>query len=276
MGMKYTKVPSNAYKNLQMNAAMVCTNFDPATGEASGQLGVTTGGVNIAFVPNFVDLGEDMDNVPKNTKELKRADGEDITISYTLATVNTTTAKMAMAVADIDSSDATKVTARSYLQNSDFTDDLWIIGDYSDVNTGASAGYCAVHVKNVLSTGGFAWQTQDKGKGNFANTLTAHRTLENQDDVPFEMYIKGSDTPVQSSVQLDKHNVTIAKDDEITLTATTVPAGTTVTWTSSDSTKASVSSGVVTGEAAGSAIITATITVDGVSYSDTCTVVVTA
>jgi uncharacterized protein YjdB len=62
----------------------------------------------------------------------------------------------------------------------------------------------------------------------------------------------------------------------VTLTATTVPAGETITWTSSDSTIASVDGGVVTGEGEGSAIITASITVDGVSYTDTCTVVVTA
>jgi len=56
--------------------------------------------------------------------------------------------------------------------------------------------------------------------------------------------------------------------------ATTVPAGETVTWSTGNSSIASVSNGVVTGgSTAGNTIITASITKDGVTYNDTCTVV---
>lgn len=196
MSMQYTKVPATAYDEIQMNAAMVCTSFAPSTGKASGQLGVTSGGVSITFVPNIIDLGEDMDNVPKNTMELARIDGEEIDISFTMVTINTQTAKLAMAAADIDSQDATKIVARDELKTTDFTGDLWIIGDYSAKNKGeGTAGFCAIHVKNVLSTGGFSWQTQDKGKGQFANALKAFRSLEDPDTVPFEMYIMTGTDP---------------------------------------------------------------------------------
>ena len=80
---------------------------------------------------------------------------------------------------------------------------------------------------------------------------------------------------VTPSVEINAHTVTVEKDDTITLTAATVPAGETVTWSSSDDNTATVTSGgVVEGVAVGSAIITATITKDGVDYSDTCTVIV--
>lgn len=195
MGMQYTKVPENAYNEIQMNAAMVCTSFVPSTGVANGQIGVTSGGVNINVQPNFIDLGEDMDNVPKNTKELLRIDGETITAAFTMVTVNTATAKLAMAAADIDGTDSSKIVARDQLKSTDFTGDLWIIGDYSSGNTGAgTAGFCAVHLKDVLSTGGFNWQTKDKGKGQFANTFTAYRSLEDPDTVPYEVYIKEGTT----------------------------------------------------------------------------------
>ena len=195
MGMQYTKVPENAYNEIQMNAAMVCTSFVPSTGVANGQIGVTSGGVNINVQPNFIDLGEDMDNVPKNTKELLRIDGEAITAAFTMVTVNTATAKLAMAAADIDGTDSSKIVARDQLKSTDFTGDLWIIGDYSSGNTGAgTAGFCAVHLKDVLSTGGFNWQTKDKGKGQFANTFTAYRSLEDPDTVPYEVYIKEGTT----------------------------------------------------------------------------------
>lgn len=80
---------------------------------------------------------------------------------------------------------------------------------------------------------------------------------------------------VTPAVEIDSHAVTVEKDANVTLTAATVPAGETVTWSSSDDNTATVTSGgVVAGVAVGSAIITATITKDGVDYSDTCTVVV--
>lgn len=79
------------------------------------------------------------------------------------------------------------------------------------------------------------------------------------------------DTP---SVTLDKKSANVAAEGTVTLTATTVPAGETVTWTSSDTDVATVSNGTVTGVAAGTATITAKITVDGTDYTDTCAVTV--
>ena len=83
----------------------------------------------------------------------------------------------------------------------------------------------------------------------------------------------GSATP---SVLLNTHGITVEENATVTLTATTVPSGETVTWSTSDGDYATVANGVVTGVAVGSAIITASITVDGVTYTDTCTVVVKA
>ena len=78
------------------------------------------------------------------------------------------------------------------------------------------------------------------------------------------------------SVTLDHHVVNITGTGTAALTATTVPASETVTWSSSDADVATVSNGTVTGVAAGSCIVTASITKDGVTYNDTCTVVVAA
>lgn len=77
-------------------------------------------------------------------------------------------------------------------------------------------------------------------------------------------------------VTLDKSAATIAVAGTVDLTATTVPADAQVTWTSSDSTVATVSDGTVTGVAVGSATITASITVEGQSYTATCAVTVSA
>lgn len=76
---------------------------------------------------------------------------------------------------------------------------------------------------------------------------------------------------VTTKVTLDKETATIPVDGNVKLTATVSPAGTDVTWTTSDATKATVSGGVVTGVAAG----TATITAKAGTATATCTVTVT-
>lgn len=89
-------------------------------------------------------------------------------------------------------------------------------------------------------------------------------------------YFKSSDSASQPAVEINKHSVTVAAGSTVTLTAVASPADASVTWTSSADATASVANGVVTGSAAGNCIITASITQDGVTYSDTCTVIVTA
>lgn len=77
-------------------------------------------------------------------------------------------------------------------------------------------------------------------------------------------------------IVLNKSNIALTVGDTAKLTASVVPAGTSVTWTSSDFTKASVSNGTITALAAGTTTITAKITVDGTDYTDTCAVTVAA
>lgn len=273
--MKYTQIPANTFQNLQMNAGILVKGFSPATGEVTGLLGATTGGIQFADSIEYSDFGEDIDNCPKNTKELKHLDSHEVKVSGTFVTVDAATAKMLAGAADADAQDATHIVPRNDLAQTDF-EDLWWIGDYSDVNTGANAGYLAIHLMNALNTSGFAIQSGDKAKGQFAFEFTGHYSMNAQDTVPYEIYIKGSGTEPVPSVLIDKKNATVTVDETVTLVATTVPTGATVTWSSSNTTYATVSNGVVTGESAGSAIITASITVDGVTYNDTCTVIVEA
>ena len=82
--------------------------------------------------------------------------------------------------------------------------------------------------------------------------------------------------PVIPSVTLQGSAV-VTVGESIRLIAQTVPAGAEIEWTSSAESKATVDEyGVVEGIEAGSADITATITVNGQTYSDTCAVTVEA
>ena len=189
--MKFTQIPTNTFKELQLNAGILASTFTPATGtvEADAILGATSGGISFAATPSYTDLGDDIDNCPKNMKELKKLESWEAKMSGTFLTVNTAQAKSLVAAADIGSSDTTKVTPRNDVASTDFAD-IWWIGDYSDKNGATNGGYIAIHMMNALSTGGFQLQSGDKAKGQFAFEYTAHYSMAATDTVPFELYIK--------------------------------------------------------------------------------------
>jgi len=189
--MKFTKIPSTTFQELQLNAGILATGFTPATGtlESADMLGATSGGVNFKATPTYSDFGDDIDNCPKNMMELKQLDSWDIKMSGTFVTVDTAAAKSLIGPADIGKTDATKVTPRNSLATTDF-DDIWWVGDYSDKNGATNGGYIAIHMMNALSTGGFQVKSGDKAKGQFAFEYTAHFSNSAQDTVPFEVYIK--------------------------------------------------------------------------------------
>ena len=188
---KFTKIPADTFKQLQINAGIILSDFATETGTlaAEDQIGATTGGITFAVTPTFSDFGDDVDNCPKNTKELKRLDDVEVKVSGTYVTVTTASAKALMAAADIDKTDTTKVVPRRDLADTDFSD-IWLVGDYSDKNGATNGGYIAIHLINALSTGGFQLKTADKSKGQMAFEYTAHYSISQQDIVPYELYIK--------------------------------------------------------------------------------------
>lgn len=192
---KFTQIPTDTFKKLQLNAGILATEFDPATGEliASNIVGATSGGVSFEATPSFSDFGEDIDNCPKNTKELKRLDSWEAKMSGSFVTMDTATAVSVIGTAAVASGDQTKVVPRNSVDAGDFKD-IWWVGDYSDVNDDGSsagkAGFIAIKLINALSTGGFKIQSGDKAKGTFEFEYTGHYSIENTDVVPFELYIK--------------------------------------------------------------------------------------
>ena len=189
--MKFTRIPADTFQKLQLNAGIITTDFTPASGAVgeNGQLGATTGGITFNATPTFSDFGEDIDNCPKNTKELKRLDEWEVTMTGTFVVADTAIAKRLVGAADIGTTDTTKVTPRNDLASADFGD-IWFVGDYSDKNGNTNGGFVAIKLINALSTGGFQLQTSDKAKGQFSFTFTGHYSIDAQDTVPFEIYIK--------------------------------------------------------------------------------------
>lgn len=272
--MKFTQIPSDTFQKLQLNAGILTSSFDPTTGTIGDLLGATTGGITFNSNPSFSDFGEDIDNCPNGMKELKHLDSYDPTMSGTFLTCSPALARSLAGAADIDQSIDFKVVPRNDLLAIDFND-VWWIGDYSDANTGSSAGFLAIHLMNALNQAGFQITTGKNEKGQLAFEYHGHYSMDAQDTVPFEIYCKAGESTADPYVQLSTHVLRIAVGDpDVTLGVSVSPAGSTVTWTSSATGKATATDGVIHAVAAGSTVVTASITVDGVAYNDTCTVVV--
>ena len=183
--MKFNKVNPEIFNQLQVEAGILLSSFDPASTAAivdDDIICATSGGIKADCVPSYTDFGEDIDNVPNNTKELKRLDGYECTFAFTALNVTTEILKMALGAADIGTTDTTKVTPRSELQLADFSN-IWWVGDRTD------GGMIAIKLINALSTGGLSLQTTKKGKGQLSVTLTGHISIENTDIVPMEFYV---------------------------------------------------------------------------------------
>lgn len=190
--MKYTKIPTDTFKNLQLNAGVLLKSFDVETQTLSADsiVGATSGGVSFTAVPSSIDFGEDIDNCPKGTKEMMHLDSWEAKMSGTFASVSKSLAKTLVGAADMSGS---KITPRNDFSAADFSD-IWWVGDYSEINedgtSAGKAGFIAIHLLNALSTGGFSIQSSDKGKGQFEFEFTGHYSMEDQDKVPFELYVQ--------------------------------------------------------------------------------------
>lgn len=181
---KFTKIPQSTFDDLQTDAGVLLSTFDPTNPAEPADADIitaTTGGLNVSCVPTYSDYGEDVDNVPNNMKELKHLDGWECKISTTALGTSPELIKLALGAADIPGTNTSKIVPRRDLAQTDFAD-LWWVGDKAD------GGLVAVKLINALSTGGFTLQTTKNGKGQITLELTGHVSINNQDVVPMEFY----------------------------------------------------------------------------------------
>ena len=274
---RFTVIATDAFDALQVDAGVLLTNFDPAdpyqTPASEDILATTTGGINPTCAPTYSDYGEDVDNVPNNMMEFKHLDGWEAKMAFSSIKFNAANTKWALGAADTEllSNGVTKIKPRKDLQLSDFAD-LWWVGDK------ANGGAYAIKLLNALSTGGLNIQSSKNGKGTNSIEVTGHVSINAQDVMPMEIYDIPPEDPVVvvPDITLNKSNITLTENETATIRATVKPEGETVTWTSSSTSVATVEDGVVTAEGEGTATITASITVDDTTYSDTCAVTVEA
>ena len=200
--MRYTKVAADAFGELQLNAGLLLTAFTPATGTVNDSdiFAATSGGTTFTSGPSYTDFGDGIDNIPANTKQLKRLDHYEARMKGTAKTVNTSTVEILLGASDSSTADGvTEIDPLADLSAEDFND-IWWVGDYSDKNGASNGGFLAIRLIDALNTGGFALKSNDKGKGDFDFDFLAHYDIDNLDKVPFEIYMRaGTAEPASNS-----------------------------------------------------------------------------
>lgn len=237
---------------------------------ASGYTGLT--GMSVSGSYPMTRAYEDSDD----TSDYARCSISKSTTGYVYLTYDTTaipanaTIQSVTAKARLRISDASRVTNR-VCQLYTGTTAKGSSVDFSSTSSGGS----------VVSPTAGSW-TRDE-LNNLRMRIGGTGSSSNQSKY---IYIYGTDITVTytepsvihvTGVALDKSTDTVTVGNTTTLTATVSPsnaADKSVTWSTSNSSVATVSGGVVTGVAAGTAIITVTTTDGG--FTDTCTVTVSS
>ncbi|MEG0282588.1 MAG: hypothetical protein RR664_06385 [Clostridia bacterium] len=185
---KYTRIPANTFASLQTNAGVLLNKFDITGAKPPVEadfISATKGGIEASCKMTLKDLGEEIDNAPKNCKELQIIENWECKLSATLVGATKENIALMLGAGTVNTTPTSKgeVTPRTALQITDFID-LWWVGDRSD------GGTYAINLKNALSTGGFSLKTADKGNGEFAFEATGFFSLAKQDEVPMEFFVQ--------------------------------------------------------------------------------------
>ena len=184
----FNKISQAAFEELQVDAGVLLTTFDPdnpVEPEDDEIITATTGGVQISCTSTYEDFGEDVDNCPNNTMEMKRKTGEECKISTTALGTSPALLRLALGAADVSGN---KVTPRMNLIQTDFQQ-VWWVGEK------ANGGMVACVLRNGLSTGGLSLQTTKNGKGQIGLELTGHRSISNQAQSSMEFWSSDPENP---------------------------------------------------------------------------------
>lgn len=116
--------------------------------------------------------------------ELKKLNSWECKIAGTYLTTSASAMKSLIGAATVSTN---HITLKTKLSTSDFQT-LWFIGDYGD------AGFLAVRLSNALNTSGLSLKTEKDSKGQLSFEYLGHYSMNNQDAVPLDIYIKDTVT----------------------------------------------------------------------------------
>jgi hypothetical protein len=192
---KYSRVNANEIPSVIYGAGIVLKDLDTInwTYSNSDILFMTSGGIQFSSNKEYIDLGANIDNCPKNTMQLKKVRPQSGTTQLSCTAINASAEAIRRQIGTADYDSTThKITPRNDIITTDFQD-LWFCVDT------AGGGGIIFHLSNSLSTGGYSLQTRDNDNGSASVTLTAHYDINNLVVEPFEVYIEESSGSIENS-----------------------------------------------------------------------------
>ena len=279
-----TPCRTETFENLLLNAGAFLIGFDyesytdatalrtalaTALQDDTKVLGATDGGGT--FVVTSEIREPTVDGKRYRFKGGAFVDSVDAQLTGTLKEIRPGSFAKVLATGEVSTSGSkTTVKMHTAIQGGDYIPSLVWVGDRSD------GGLIIIALKNALNNNGMTLTFSDKGEATMPFEFHAYQdAVEDYDYAPYEViFLDPVSTP---GISIAPKYSTITTTGSVTLTKTVNPNTATVTWSSDDTNKATVTSGgVVAGVAAGTVTITASITEGGVTYKDTATVVVTS
>lgn len=192
--MNYTQIPININEELQKNAGILLTEFDPKAviddsyieSMREKILLATDGGVQFNDEVDYSDSAEGIDNMPTGTMEGMEVDSRNVHIAGTGKTLSKNNIPYLMGAVDHEEEEAglDVYTPRDDLKVADFKE-LWYVCDY-----GVEGGFIAIHMKNTLNTSGLSIKSNNKGKGEMSFDFKAHYSSADTSEVPYKLYIR--------------------------------------------------------------------------------------
>ena len=180
----------NTAKNMQLDAGILVRgltdilNFNGTIADDK-KLGATAGGANFTAAPEMRNIFEGIDGAKGNYKDGNVIDNWEITLTATVKEMTAKNLQLAMATADISSSDDKfdVLTPRMEVKSTDYVDNICWLGTMN-----GSSEPMIIELKNVLNTNGISFTAEDKGSGSVELELKAHFDLSKPNEVPFKIY----------------------------------------------------------------------------------------
>lgn len=206
--MDYDILTKENFESMAYGGAILVKNFDPTTFEPPAEGDVfmaTSGDININDNVNTLDLGEDVNGIYFQYKELQVITGSSAkTVTVTALNFGAEDIRRALGAADIDSQDDNHVTTRMYYKSTDFE-------NISLVFPKVGGGYVAMVMSNALSSGGLSITTTKNGKATMSLTITAYRSIEDKTKAEIEYY--SYDVTSASNIDITAHPQSVSVEE---------------------------------------------------------------
>jgi len=166
------------FKNFEVGV----DSFDSAVTEGK-LIGATSGGGTFSAIPETRKI--EIDGVKGAAKGLEVIDEWVVSLMANVKEVSTESIQLALGAAVVEDgvADYSKITAKNYIELTDYVDNVVWVGKLSGSDIPV-----IIEVLNAISLGGVTLNMEDKSEGLIATTFTGHYDASELDTPPFAIY----------------------------------------------------------------------------------------